>query len=237
MYKFKHPHVILPVIHIETNQQALHNAKIAFEHGADGIWLIAHADTYKGLNQVYLSVRDVYPDRWVGVNCLDLRVPKAMEQIRNGLFPGINGLWVDDAGIHDGGPIQEQAIVNQTAMAGWDGMYFGGVAFKYVHDPNTDVRAVASVASALMDVVTTSGAATGKAADVDKISTMAEAASPTPLAIASGLTSENVSLYLPYAKYLMVATGINASWENIDPSKLKSFVEVVRQWENSPQSL
>lgn len=80
-----------------------------------------------------------------------------------------------------------------------------------------------------MDVVTTSGPGTGKAAAVEKIRTMKEALGDFPLAIASGITPENVSDYLPYADCFLVATGISRNFEQLDPARTHALVEAVRR--------
>ena len=53
-----------------------------------------------------------------------------------------------------------------------------------------------------MDVVTTSGPGTGKAAAPEKIRTIRQAIGDKPLAIASGVTPENVPDYLPVGRLL-----------------------------------
>ena len=50
----------------------------------------------------------------------------------------------------------------------------------------------------------------------------------TPLAIASGITPENVEEYLPYADSLLVATGISNGFTELDPLRVRSLVERVR---------
>jgi len=74
--------------------------------------------------------------------------------------------------------------------------------------------------------VTTSGPATAVQADLDKLRLMHEGARK-PLAIASGITPENVRQYLPYAKYFLVASGISKGWTELDPEKVTRLVQEV----------
>jgi predicted TIM-barrel enzyme len=112
-----------------------------------------------------------------------------------------------------------------------DYLYFGGVAFKYQRKVE-DLETAARIARAYMDVVTTSGPATGEAADIEKIRRMRDGLGPSEaLAIASGLTVDNVSEYLPYADVLMVATGVSESWDKLDIDKLTEFVKKVRAFD------
>jgi predicted TIM-barrel enzyme len=79
-----------------------------------------------------------------------------------------------------------------------------------------------------MDVVTTSGPGTGEAASVEKIRTMKNALGDFPLAIASGLTPENVGDFRDLADCFLVASGISSSWTDFDPVRIKDFVQAAR---------
>ena len=86
-----------------------------------------------------------------------------------------------------------------------------------------------------MDVVTTSGSGTGQAAHVDKTRAMKQALGTFPLALASGLTPDNIEDYLPHSDCYLVATGISTSFTELSPSLLKSLIGRVRSYEH-PQS-
>ena len=76
-----------------------------------------------------------------------------------------------------------------------------------------------------MDVVTTSGIATGNPAEISKIAIFRSALPNTPIALASGITPENAIDYA-MVDCFMVATGINIAddFYNIDPAKLESLM-------------
>ena len=76
-----------------------------------------------------------------------------------------------------------------------------------------------------MDVVTTSGVATGNAADLSKIATFRQALADKPIALASGITPENAADY-SNVDCFMVATGINVDQDfyTIDPAKLDQLI-------------
>lgn len=86
-------------------------------------------------------------------------------------------------------------------------------------------------ARAFKDVVTTSGAGTGIAASVEKIRRMKTALGDFPLAIASGITPENVVDYLPYSDCYLAATGISKSFEELDPLLVRRLVNTVRSFD------
>jgi predicted TIM-barrel enzyme len=83
-----------------------------------------------------------------------------------------------------------------------------------------DLSLAAQIATHYMDVVTTSGPATGEPAEVEKIKTMKKSIGDFPLAIASGITPENVSDCLPYADIFLVATGISKNFFDLDSDKV-----------------
>jgi len=78
-----------------------------------------------------------------------------------------------------------------------------------------------------MDVVCTSGIATGMQADESKISVFRDAVGEHVLALASGITPENAHIYADVDCF-MVATGINIDndFYNIDKSKLAELLAI-----------
>ena len=74
------------------------------------------------------------------------------------------------------------------------------------------------------------GPGTGQAAPVGKVRLMKQAVGDVPLALASGVTPENVTEYLPWIDCAIVATGISYSLEDLDPARVRDLVWVVRAW-------
>lgn len=226
---FAHRHVVLPVIHVETDGQARRNAEIAKAAGADGVFLINHSIGSDLLLNIHAKVVDQFPQWWIGVNCLGLRP----ETIFSRISPSVAGIWVDNAMIQEGQVEQPDAesVLRAVAHNRWPGLYFGGVAFKYQRQVS-DLATAAQVACRYMDVVTTSGPGTGQAAHVDKIRIMKEAMGDFPLAIASGITPGNVAGYLSHADCFLVATGISTSFTELDPKLVQALIQRVRSYES-----
>jgi hypothetical protein len=218
---FQRRPVILPVIHVESLDQALRNTRIARLAGCDGVFLINHSGNCADLLTIHGAIHDQYPDWWIGVNCLDLPPWQIFEVIDQ----RVAGVWVDNAGIDETTEAQEFAerVAEARARSGWSGLYFGGVAFKYQR-PVSDLAHAAKLATSYMDVVTTSGPGTGQSAHVDKIRTMKEAISDFPLAIASGISPQNVHRYVEISDCFLVATGISHSWTELDPKRVTELV-------------
>ena len=228
---FPHRKSILPVIHCESTEQTLRNTRIALEGGCDGVFLINHRVSAKTLLQILDAAKEAFPDAWIGANFLGLPV---VDVLRTLPLEGIDGIWTDNACVDERRDDQPEAdgISQAIGEANWKGAYFGGVAFKYQR-PVDDLAGAARIASGYMDVVCTSGPGTGHAADVDKLRTMCEALKAgTLLAVASGITPENVSEALPFVDIFMVATGISHSFTELDPSRVASLVNNVRQYES-----
>ncbi len=59
---------------------------------------------------------------------------------------------------------------------------------------------------------------------------MKEAVVDFPLAIASGVTPENVSDYLDIADCFLVATGISRNFSELDAEKLRRLLDRVRSF-------
>ncbi|MCR9119513.1 MAG: adenine phosphoribosyltransferase [bacterium] len=222
---FSNRRVVLPVIHVESSEQSLRNAAIARNAGADGVFLINHSMNANGLLTVHREVFREHPDWWIGVNCLDLHPAEVFTRIDE----TVAGVWVDNAMIDERSDSQPNAekVLASIELARWPGLYFGGVAFKYQRSVE-DVGQAAEHAARFMDVVTTSGPGTGEAALPAKIESMKQSLGDLPLAIASGITPDNVGKYLPHADCFLVATGISKAFDELDAGLTKRLIETVR---------
>ena len=222
---------VLPVIHVKDEVQINRNIELAIECGAQGVFLINHDFGVSEFLPLIWGCRRDHPSLWLGVNFLGVTGLKAfpiLGDLENDGCP-IDAYWADDARIDERKTDQLEAaeIAEARTMSHWSGLYFGGTAFKKqrVVDPDNYVEA-AVLASKWLDVVTTSGISTGKAADVEKIRKFREGAKDTALAVASGITPENVNCYKSYIDAILVSTGINRNGDfyNIDRAKLSRLI-------------
>lgn len=221
---FDPPVALLAVIHAEHPEQVVRNADIALSGGADGVFLINHTISDPELVACYHAARRRFGGSWIGLSFMRL---SATESLR--LAPeDASGLWVSDAGIEESGSQSPDvtSFAARRAAAGWPGLYFGGVAFKHQR-PVTDPAAAARAAAPYMDVVTTSGAATGSAPSTAKIAAMRAALGDHPLAIASGVSPENVREYLGLVDCILAASSISASESELSPARLAALVSVI----------
>lgn len=226
---FAHRHVVLPIINVNSLEQASTNVQIAREGGADGCFLISLGlASDEELLEIHAAVRAQEPDFWLGINCVGMTLDRLFRRIG----PEVAGVWADDALIDETTADQPaaQRVRELQQERGWQGLYFGGVAFKYQR-PVRDVVAAARRAVGCMDLVTTSGPGTGIAAAPEKVRLMKQAIGPAPLALASGVTPENVNDYLPWADCFLVSSGISYTLEDLDPGRLRDLLQVIRTWD------
>ena len=226
--------VILPVIHVLDDARTGANIDHIIDAGLTGCFLINHDFGIDAFLPVLEAIRGRYPDFWIGVNFLAVTGLKAFPILADLDERGvrIDAYWADDARIDESAVTQEEAdnIAATRADCGWKGLYFGGTAFKKQRpvDPKDYARA-AGIAGGFMDVVTTSGIATGHSADLGKLAEFRGALPDRPIALASGITPDNATDY-DMVDCFMVATGINFEndFYNIDPARLLQLVDVCR---------
>ncbi len=227
---------IFPVIHVLDATQALRNVAVALGEGAQGVFLINHDFPRDALIPIVETVRARFPTLWLGVNFLGVTGREAFPVLGRlaAEGTGVDAYWADDACIDErtGEQTEAEAIQAAREASGWTGLYFGGTAFKKQREVTPEgYRTAAEIATGYMDAVTTSGVATGKAADRSKIETFRQGCGDSPLALASGVTPDNVHLYAGQVDAILVATGINheGDFYNIDPSRLRAVMATARQ--------
>ncbi len=234
--------VILPVIHVLDTAQAERNIQTALDGGCPGVFLINHDFEKEKLLPIIRDVRKTFPDLWIGVNFLAVTGEFAFPILGQLQAQGtsVDGYWADDACIDERRDASDQpqaaAITAARQASGWQGLYIGGTAFKKQRDvdPAHYARS-AEIACNHMDVVVTSGVATGHAADLTKIKTFRAHCGETALGLASGITPENAEQYKDDVDLFMVATGINfdGDFYNIDPDRLRKLMQITQNQESS----
>ena len=229
--------VILPVIHVIDLAQTVRNVRIAVTEGAQGVLLINHDYEYQRMLPIVADVRSQFPGLWMGLNFLAVTGLEAFSILGQLHEDGtlIDAYWADDACIdeHASPDTQTQALAIDAARkkSGWRGLYFGGSAFKKQRPvAQSDYAKAAAAATAFMDVVTTSGVATGKAIDTAKVDAFRAGCGDSALAIASGVTPENAHHYVGKVDCIVVATGINEEGDfyNLNPVKLRALLSIAR---------
>ena len=219
--------VLLPVIHPVGRDEAVASVEVAVAAGVKGVFVINQGMSEQ---QVLALMRDLHgrhPTLWVGVNLLGFAPAEVLER---GLQAGdgrLDGIWSDNARIDEDAAQQPEAAAFVAARRerGWNGLYFGGVAFKYQREvADAKLEWAARLARGYMDVVCTSGPGTGHEARVEKVAAMrAGLGTDGALALASGVTTENVGNFLPYVDAYLVGTGIEAQLGVLDAGRVAAL--------------
>lgn len=227
---------VFPVIHVLSTEQTIPNVTIAVEEDCAGVFLINHDFEVEQFLPIIREVRQQFPDTWIGINFLAVTGKHAFPMLAELEAGGcrIDGYWADDACIDESAAIDAQTeaaeILEVKRSCGWDGLYFGGTAFKKQRPvKEADFARSAEIAKHWMDVVMTSGSATGIETGTDKTRVFHEAVGSSVLGLASGITPENVDSYADLIDVCLVATGINIQGDfyNIDRNRLKKLLERV----------
>ncbi len=208
---FRRSRVFLPVIHPVSRTTALESIQTAVESGADGIFLINQGMTSTQVLEFVPEVHRLYQNLWMGVNLLGSEPEDVIGLIAD--LP-VGGIWSDSADIDEQSDVQPAGARFERARrkTGWPGLYFGGVAFKYQREvPAARLPAAAEHAIPWMDVITSSGPGTGYAASVEKAKALRSGAGRHPLALASGVSPENVAGFLPHVDAYLVASEIETA--------------------------
>lgn len=232
---FKSPGpVVLPVIHVLDTARTVENVRILIGEGAHGCFLINHDFGIEPFMPIITEVRAAFPPLWMGINFLGVTGRDAFPVLGDLEREGCttDAYWADDARIqeHADGQAEAEAISASRQVSGWSGMYFGGTAFKKQRPVDPEhYEAAARNACAFMDVITTSGVATGEEADLSKIEAFRAGVGDRPVALASGITPDNAQAYSDVDCF-MVATGINQpdNFYDIDRARLSKLMKAAR---------
>jgi predicted TIM-barrel enzyme len=215
-----------PVVHIKNTLQTLDNVLIAKDSGADGIFLIDHSGWPPDF--LIASVVDIFKrDNFsIGINYLGRDNIEAMEHVAK---LDCDMIWCDNAGMDDDSiEYPERFCEIQKTL---NISFYGGVHFKYQNKPKKNI--VDSMEKAIKYVThpTLSGTATGVEADINFITEAYNAAKGKQLAIASGITEDNIDKYLPYIDHFLVASSIidkTSDIEMFDEKKLINLREKIK---------
>lgn len=216
----------------------MESAKIAFEEGAHGVFLIP--DYIKGyakatrfdLAKYYHFLYEKYKnekDFRIGLNFLLPKHEYGTEEFLEKFIskPNIQMLQMD-------------YISSEISKHYYpDTEIFGSFAFKYSSQENVkgeELRILTSLAESYCDVPTTSGPATGLTAPLEKIVEIRKYLKENSrLGLASGVSVDSVKAFMDAgATDFLVATSLIKEVRNkmdlLDPLKVKRFAEIVRDY-------
>ena len=221
----KSTQILLPVLSCHNAAQFMKNIEVLFSHSAvDGVWIESANCTSDVLQEVITEFRKVYPGRWIGINLIGETFVAVMEFLKDSTPDGI---WMDRSYLTDADyQTLPNLILDFFQRSGWQGLYFGGVLFKYVNTHFADEEKLCQNAREYMDVLTTSGAGTGIAIDNNKlVKIKLSVGTKQVVAVASGITAENIATIKNHCDIYMLRTAIVDKNDYVDNTALNRFMD------------
>lgn len=215
---------VWPVIHVEHQQSALENAAIAARAGAEGVFLIQMNGYDDQLDPLIHPIRARHPELKVGFNFLSLA---PLEALKRSVQLKADATWSDRPGVRSDGISPEAEETAELLTHHPHHLFFASIAFKY-QPVDFNPWLAAQKARYLGMIPTTSGEATGSAPSLEKIQRIQQDRKPDTLALASGITPENIGDFSAYLSHCLVSTGISKNFEHFDENKLKRLIDRVR---------
>ena len=211
---------IIPVIHYLDDEQAMRNARRVYDAGCDGVMLIDMTGKNDRLVPLAQDIKIEWPDLPAGVNHLGLDPLRSLDL---NLAAGLDMTWTDAQPTHTVFPDDQLSLMLSRRIGRKRHDLFVGVAFKHQeHEPDPVGAAKSAIARNL--IPTTSGSATGKAAEVQDIIDLRQGiAADAPLAIASGITPDNFAGFRPHLTHVLVATGVSRSFHELDEELMREL--------------
>lgn len=214
---------IIPVIHHIDLETTLKNFDICIKNNVFGVFLISMDGKNDDLSQTGLKLKSIDKNIKIGINLLG---ESALECVKESIDFGLDMAWSDEP-IITSEKILSEAIEIKEILKNKNGhLFFNSVAFKY-QKIERKPGVAASNSTCFNFIPTTSGEKTGVSADLVKILEIKNAINEYPLALASGLTPENVKEYVKYIEYGLVSTGISKNFHEFENIKLEKLMKEV----------
>lgn len=217
---------VIPVIHHKNLDTSLYNANLAFSCECDAVFVISMHGNDNAAFETAKEIKNLYPNKLIGVNALTL---KPIDALSKSHLLGLDMTWTDDTGIYRDTSNQPSLVKEYIEFINKHSKheFYGSFSFKYqVADNNPELTA--TIITDYNMIPTTSGEATGIAADVNKIinisNSLREKSSQYRLALASGLTPKNIKTYSPYITDAIVSTGVSKDFYTFDEKLLHEFI-------------
>lgn len=225
--------ICLPVIHVtETSEDVFdhinfeENLSRCFSANVDGIFLVNNDCSSLSLINSYIYAKNKYPLKWIGLNYLG----NCYEAIYFAKYLNVDGLWLDNIGVFDDDVNRAEFIQSYIQLLKLEALIFGGICFKYQRQPENPTL-TASNASKFAHVITTTGNGTSHPIEIEKLKNIYDGVSDTNfIAVASGISCDNVQDILPYVHVFMMHTSVVDSENLIDVEKLariKTMINLV----------
>lgn len=198
----------------------LRNALMCSKLGAWGVALISMDADNDELCALAEVIKYGHPNLKVGVNHLG---ETALASLTKNIASELDFTWSDNQLVVDG-IVSGLAQECRDFLKGSSHLLFSAVSFKYQKVDQDPVQSTLKTHE-LGFIPTTSGAKTGVSADLEYLKKLSSIIPLKSLAVASGLTPDNILEQKQYLGYGLVATGVSKDFYNFDELLLKTFIE------------
>ncbi len=202
------------VIHVVDYQQAKRNCEIALDNGADGIFLADGGVSDEVLGGICSRLRDASPIAlFIGMHIPGFEPFVNLKMLSDHAW-NPSALWFTTV-------TDPMRLKHEADASRFPGLVFGEVNF----DPKNPARVLAvesGIMASFVDVVTVAALDASLPPELETIQLARRVLPPgNKLAIASGMTPENVEPFLDYVDYFLVATGVSKSQTELDPARVQ----------------
>lgn len=225
----------IPVIHITDNLNDLKiNLKIINDNNVKDIMLISHGYlNYIELIDLGNKIKLDNSNLNIGYNFLDLNSIDVFNYLISNKIK-VDYVWIDNSyvGLNNtyANDLKDKWLEYKSIFN--DSIYLGGVAFKYLPQPQYIEKAIED-SKTMMDVVTTTGSGTGSEISKEKINLFDKIINKEiPLAVASGISIDNLDYLFNYVNYFLVSSSISKSDSLFDENKFKEFNNIFLELKN-----
>lgn len=219
------------VIHVKDAEQAVEMARVAVKNGVNRLFVISHLGEDVTLPDIARQIKAECPTVSVGLNCLGADFAEAFGFAA---MANADALWFDDAGFHSSQPDQAKksrflVALNQFKILHPHVDVFVGVGFKYQRvDAQPEIAALEVLSAGC--IPTTSGSATGVAADPTQIRLLCQGLpKASRIALASGVSAENIEQWRDLITDVFVASSVSDNEYTLNPGKVAKLNSLCQQ--------
>lgn len=210
-------------------EDSLSDLKIAIENGADAI--VFEGKDHQKVDEFLAQLRMAAPHFRMGVNFLgpDENLGTYQETFTLAKKHNLEIAWTDFSGVDQIHEMKDLDLNHIESIRSDSFFYVSGVHMKYstLRDPKKRVEKSALQAMGWVDGIVLTGSKTGAAADLEAVKSVRSQIGDFPMGLASGVTAENVSSFIPWIDFVLVNTGISSENHRISAEKLNRLRKVM----------
>ncbi len=213
---------------IDGHGQAISLIGEFFDLGADGVFLVNNSVACEDLLLLYRQVRQIYPDKWLGLSLKDVFAHEILE-----IFPfDANAYWIDDLQVIQGQIEGKDVdyILELKANKQWPGQVMGQLKIS-IYDDEKDFSLSMRIAKNFVDIIVLKSI-NSLSKTKQFLNSIRSSVNPRDLGMSfADIDNADIKHYLPHVRYLLFFDGVQG-FRKIDRDRFVSLVGMVRKYEN-----